>query len=362
MRRDDLVEQLRHALAGLGRDAQHLVAGDAEHLLDLAGVAVGIRRGEVDLVQRGDDLEVVLEREVAVGERLGLDALARRRRAARRPRRPPGCGSPRSRSRRARECRSGAGRGPASATRTFCALIVIPRSRSMSIESRYWARMSRGSTAPVSSRMRSESVDLPWSTWLMMEKLRMRAGSITPPWCHRRAPRPAAPACAPCDRRSAARRQQRNAAGSRSCAGRCVDPPGRRSRRAARSRRVVGALLQRGRVFGVVGPRGAGWGAASVSGSRLDLVVLSRPLRSSSEDHGEHQESDQAHRAERAASRAEQGRALRAEDADQERAAGDRERRRGHQPSASSRRCAGSTRQRPRASSTPTRPPGASLA
>ena len=40
-----------------------------------AGVAVGVGGREVDLVERGDDLEVVLEGEVAVGERLGLDAL-----------------------------------------------------------------------------------------------------------------------------------------------------------------------------------------------------------------------------------------------------------------------------------------------
>ena len=33
----------------------------------------------------------------------------------------------------------------------------------------------RGSTAPVSSRMRSASVDLPWSMWAMIEKLRMRS-------------------------------------------------------------------------------------------------------------------------------------------------------------------------------------------
>ena len=32
--------------------------------------------------------------------------------------------------------------------------------------------MSRGSTAPVSSRMRSASVDFPWSMWAMMLKLR----------------------------------------------------------------------------------------------------------------------------------------------------------------------------------------------
>jgi hypothetical protein len=39
--------------------------------------------------------------------------------------------------------------------------------------------MSRASTAPVSSRIRSDRVDLPWSTWLMIEKFRMRAGSTT---------------------------------------------------------------------------------------------------------------------------------------------------------------------------------------
>ena len=40
-----------------------------------AGVAVGLGRGQVDLVERGDDLEVVLEGQVAVGQGLGLDAL-----------------------------------------------------------------------------------------------------------------------------------------------------------------------------------------------------------------------------------------------------------------------------------------------
>src|SRR5690348_11828689 len=32
--------------------------------------------------------------------------------------------------------------------------------------------------APVTSRMRSASVDFPWSTWAMMEKFRMRLGSV----------------------------------------------------------------------------------------------------------------------------------------------------------------------------------------
>jgi len=56
-------------------------------------------------------------------------------------------------------------------------LIVIPRSRSRSIESSTWARIDRGSTVFVISRMRSASVDFPWSMWAMIEKLRMCAWS-----------------------------------------------------------------------------------------------------------------------------------------------------------------------------------------
>ena len=71
----DRVEQLGDALTGLGRDLQDVLRRDAEDLLDLHRIAVGVGRGQIDLVQRGDDLEVVLEREVAVRQRLRLDAL-----------------------------------------------------------------------------------------------------------------------------------------------------------------------------------------------------------------------------------------------------------------------------------------------
>src|SRR3954469_20482970 len=63
-------------------------------------------------------------------------------------------------------------------SRTACALMVIPRSRSMSILSRYCARMCLLSTSPVRSSIRSANVDLPWSMWAMMQKFRMRAGSV----------------------------------------------------------------------------------------------------------------------------------------------------------------------------------------
>ena len=72
---DDGVEQLGHALAGLGADPQDVLGRDAEHLLDLGRAPVGVGGGQVELVEAGDDLEVVLEGEVAVGEGLGLDAL-----------------------------------------------------------------------------------------------------------------------------------------------------------------------------------------------------------------------------------------------------------------------------------------------
>src|SRR5438270_11273661 len=78
--------------------------------------------------------------------------------------------------------------------------MVIPRSRSSSIESSSWGRCLRGSTAPVVSRMRSARVDLPWSMWAMIEKLRMfRAGALTAQMLGGRG---AAPAEAPREQRA----------------------------------------------------------------------------------------------------------------------------------------------------------------
>src|SRR5260221_350287 len=67
---------------------------------------------------------------------------------------------------------------PFQLTRTAWALIVMPRSRSRSIESSTCSRMSRSATEPVSWRMRSASVDFPWPMWAMIEKLRMRDWSM----------------------------------------------------------------------------------------------------------------------------------------------------------------------------------------
>src|SRR5690606_10860663 len=62
--------------------------------------------------------------------------------------------------------------------RTAWLFTVMPRSRSMSIRSRYWARMARSSTIPVICSIRSASVDLPWSMWAMMQKLRSRSWGV----------------------------------------------------------------------------------------------------------------------------------------------------------------------------------------
>src|SRR5215212_4557933 len=51
--------------------------------------------------------------------------------------------------------------------------MVMPRSRSISIESRIWLVMSRAATVPVNWISRSAKVDLPWSIWATMEKLRI---------------------------------------------------------------------------------------------------------------------------------------------------------------------------------------------
>src|SRR5262249_2089199 len=51
--------------------------------------------------------------------------------------------------------------------------MVMPRSRSISMESSTCSTISRSASAPVAWISRSASVDLPWSIWAMIEKLRM---------------------------------------------------------------------------------------------------------------------------------------------------------------------------------------------
>ena len=73
---DDGLEHRFDVEAGLGRDRDGVRGIEADHVLDLLLDAIDVGRRQVDLVEDGQDLEVVVERLVDVGERLRLDALA----------------------------------------------------------------------------------------------------------------------------------------------------------------------------------------------------------------------------------------------------------------------------------------------
>ncbi len=71
----DRVEQRLDAVAGLAGDPQAVLGLAADELGELLGVLLRLGGRQVDLVEHRHDGEVVLHREVEVGEGLGLDAL-----------------------------------------------------------------------------------------------------------------------------------------------------------------------------------------------------------------------------------------------------------------------------------------------
>ena len=72
---DDGVEQVADADAGFGGDPQGVGGVDADAGLDLLGHLVRVGGGKVDLVDDRQQFEVVLHRQVDVGDGLRLDAL-----------------------------------------------------------------------------------------------------------------------------------------------------------------------------------------------------------------------------------------------------------------------------------------------
>ena len=72
---NDRLQQLRDALALLGGDGDHVRAVEPDHVLDLAHHSLEIGGRQVDLVDDGNDLEVRIDREIGIRERLGLDPL-----------------------------------------------------------------------------------------------------------------------------------------------------------------------------------------------------------------------------------------------------------------------------------------------
>ncbi len=72
---DDRLEDVGDARAVLGRGEDDLLARDGQHVLELVHDRVGVRGRQVDLVEDRDEREVLAQREMDVGQRLGLDAL-----------------------------------------------------------------------------------------------------------------------------------------------------------------------------------------------------------------------------------------------------------------------------------------------
>ncbi|CKS39926.1 Uncharacterised protein [Mycobacterium tuberculosis] len=72
---DHLVEQVGHAFAGFAGHPQHLGRLAADDVCHLGGVTVRVGRGQVDLVEHRDDVQVAVQRQVEVRQRLRLDAL-----------------------------------------------------------------------------------------------------------------------------------------------------------------------------------------------------------------------------------------------------------------------------------------------
>ena len=75
MRLDQRLQQLRHALAGLGADAHRIIGGDADDVLDFLDHSVRVGRRQVDLVDDGQYFQALLQRRVAVGDALRLHPL-----------------------------------------------------------------------------------------------------------------------------------------------------------------------------------------------------------------------------------------------------------------------------------------------
>src|SRR5687767_15225822 len=73
----DRVEHLLYVLAGLGGDLNDLLLFHAEQFYEFLSDGRNIGYGEVNLIEHGDDLEVMLHRQIEVRECLGLYALAR---------------------------------------------------------------------------------------------------------------------------------------------------------------------------------------------------------------------------------------------------------------------------------------------
>ena len=177
--RDDGFQHVGDAEAGLGRDHHRVGGVDADHVLDLLLDLVGLGGGQVDLVEDRHDLVIGVERLIDVGERLRLDALAgvdHQQRAF--------AGRQRARDLIGEVDMAGRVHQVEDVILAVLGAVVQPHGLRLDgdaafaldihgIEHLFLAAISRSCSPPVIWIRRSASVDLPWSIWATMEKLRM---------------------------------------------------------------------------------------------------------------------------------------------------------------------------------------------
>jgi len=72
---DDRLQHLRHAQPGLGTDVKRMVHRDAQHVFDLVRDLLDVRAGQIHLVEHRHDLQLIVDRQIGVRDRLRLDAL-----------------------------------------------------------------------------------------------------------------------------------------------------------------------------------------------------------------------------------------------------------------------------------------------
>ena len=61
----------------LGGNRQYIGSVQSDHVLDLLGHLVGVRRGKVDFIDHGNQFEIGIHREIGIGQSLGLNPLSR---------------------------------------------------------------------------------------------------------------------------------------------------------------------------------------------------------------------------------------------------------------------------------------------
>jgi len=74
---DHCIEQVGHTVAGLGADSQDIVGITSNDVGEFRSVLFWLGTGQVDLVEHRDDVQIVLEGQVQIGQGLRLDALGR---------------------------------------------------------------------------------------------------------------------------------------------------------------------------------------------------------------------------------------------------------------------------------------------